>query len=71
MKTTKILDESKRKPNKTWVDKGSEIYNRSMKFQRNNDIKIYSVYKEGKSVVTERFIRTFETKIYKCMTLVL
>ena len=71
MKTTQILDESKRKPNKTWVDKGSEIYNRSMKFQRNNDIKIYSVYKEGKSVVTERFIRTLETKIYKCMTLVL
>ena len=71
MKTTKILDESKRKPNKTWVDKGSEIYNRLMKFQRNNDIKIYSVYKEGKSVVTERFARTFETKIYKCMTLVL
>ena len=71
MKTTKILDESKRKPNKTWVDKGSEFYNRSMKFLRNNDIKIYSVYKEGKSVVTERFIRTLETKIYKCMTLVL
>ena len=27
----KILDESKRKPNKIWVDKGSEFYNRSMK----------------------------------------
>ena len=27
----KILDESNRKPNKIWVDKGNEIYNRSMK----------------------------------------
>ena len=27
----KILNESRRKPNKIWVDKGSEFYNRSMK----------------------------------------
>ena len=27
----KHLDESNRKPNKLWVDKGSEFYNRSMK----------------------------------------
>ena len=27
----KILDESKHKPNKTWVDKDSEFYHRSMK----------------------------------------
>ena len=27
----KILDESKRKPNKIWVDKGSKFYNKSMK----------------------------------------
>ena len=26
-----FLDEPKRKPNKIWVDKGSEFYNRSMK----------------------------------------
>ena len=26
-----ILDDSKRKPNKIWVDKGSKFYNRSMK----------------------------------------
>ena len=25
----KILDNSERKPNKTWVDKGSEFYNNS------------------------------------------
>ena len=27
----KILDESNRKPNKIWIDKGSEFCNRSMK----------------------------------------
>ena len=27
----KILDDSKKKPNKIWVDKGSEFYNKSMK----------------------------------------
>ena len=26
-----ILDESNRKPNKIWVDEGSDFYNRSMK----------------------------------------
>ena len=29
---------------------------------------MYSTYKEGKSIVTERFIRTFKNKIYKYMT---
>ena len=34
----KILKESNRKPNKIWVDKGSEFYNRSMKsrFEKND-----------------------------------
>ena len=27
----KMLDSSKRKPNKIWVDKGSKFYNRSIK----------------------------------------
>ena len=27
----KILDDSNRKPNKIWVDKGSEFYNNSVK----------------------------------------
>ena len=36
-----ILDQSCRKPNKIWVDKGSEFYNRSMKsFLQNNDIEM-------------------------------
>ena len=37
-----ILDKSNRKPNKIWVDKGSEFYNRSMKsFLQNNNIEMY------------------------------
>ena len=56
-----MLDESKRKPNKIWVDKGSEPYNRSMKsWLEKNDIEMYSTCNERKSVVVERFIRTFK-----------
>ena len=29
---------------------------------------MYSTYNEGKSVVTERFIRTLKNKLYKHMT---
>ena len=65
----KILKESNRKPNKIWVDKGSEFYNSSVKkWLKDNDIEMYSIYNEGKSVVAERFIRTLKTKIYKYMT---
>ena len=65
----KILDKSGRKPNKIWVDKGSEFYNNSFKkWLKDNDIEMYSIHNEGKSVVAERFIRTLKTKIYKYMT---
>ena len=65
----KIIDESNRKPNKMWVDKGSEFYNRSMKsFLQNGDTDMYSTHNEEKSVVAETIIRALENKIYKCMT---
>ena len=66
----KILDKSKgRKPNKIWVDKGSEFYNNSFKKGlKDNDIEMYSIHNGGKSVVAERFIRTLKNKIYKYMT---
>ena len=55
----KILDESKRKTNKIWEDKGSEFDNRSVKsWIEKNDKEIYSTHNEGKSIVSERFIRT-------------
>ena len=47
-----ILKESNRKPNKIWVDKGSEFYNSSFKkWLKDNDIKMYSTNNEGKSVM--------------------
>ena len=67
----KILKESDRKPNKIWVDKGSEFYNNSFKkWLKDNDNEMYSIHNKGKSVVAERFIRALKTKIYKYMTLV-
>ena len=67
----KILDSSKRKPNKTWVEQGSEFYNNSFKkLLKDNGISMYSTYNEGKSVVAERFIRTLKNKIYKHMTVI-
>ena len=57
------------KPNKIWVDKGSEFYNAYFKkWLRDNDIVMYSTHNEGKSVVAERFIRTLKSKIYKYVT---
>ena len=65
-----ILKQSNsRKPNKIWVDKGSEFYNASFKYWlQDNDIVMYSIHNEGKSVVVERFIRTLKSKIYKYTT---
>ena len=58
-----ILKESNRKPNKTWVDKGSEFYNNSFKkWLQDTDIVIYSTNNKGKSVIAERFIRTLKKK---------
>ena len=73
----KILKESNRRkaqdkgrrPNKLWVDKGSEFYNNSFKkLLQDNNIEMYSTHNEGKSVIAERFIRTLKNKIYKYMT---
>ena len=64
-----ILKPSNRKPNKIWVDKGSESYNASFKkWLQDNDIVMYSTHNEGKSVVAERFITTLKSKICKYMT---
>ena len=62
----KILDHSNRKPNKIWVNKGSEFYDNSFKkWLKDNDIGVYLIHNEGKSVVAERFIRKLKVKICK------
>ena len=62
------LNYSKRKPNKIWVDKGSEFYNRSMKLWLKNGIEMYSTHNERKSIVAERFIETLKSRVYKYIT---
>ena len=65
----KIIKQSERKPNKIWVDQGSEFYNNNFKkWLSDNNIIMYSAYNEGKSVLAERFIRTLKNKLYKHMT---
>ena len=52
-----------------WVDKGSERYNSSFKkWLKYNDIEMYLIHNEEKSVVAERFIKTLKNKIYKYMS---
>ena len=64
-----ILKQSNRKPNKIWVDEGSEFYNAYFKkWLRDNNIVMYSTHNEANSVVAERFIKTLKSKIYKYMT---
>ena len=65
----KVIKQSERKPNNIWVDQGGEFYNNVFKeWLPDNDIIMYSMYNEGKSVVAERFIRTLKNKLYKHMT---
>ena len=67
----RILDCSKRKPKKIWVDQGSEFCNNFFKkWLEDNDIKMYSTYNEGKSVVAERFNKTLKNNIFKHMAAV-
>ena len=51
------------------MDKTSEFCNRSIEtWLQDNDIEMYLTPNEGKSVVSERFIRTLKNNIYKYLT---
>ena len=57
----KILDESNCKPNNMWKDNGSEFYKRSIKsFLQNNDVEMYSMHNEGKSLIAEKFCQNLK-----------
>ena len=65
----KEISSKARKPNKIWLDQGSEFYNHSFKdFLKINNYEMYSTYNEEKSVIAQRFIRTLKSKIFKHMT---
>ena len=53
-----------RKPEKMWVDKGKEFYNKDVK----EFIELYSTENEKKSSVVERWIRTMKEKMWKYFT---
>ena len=53
-----------RKPEKMWVDKGKEFYNKDVK----DLIELYSTENEEKSSVVERWIRTMKEKMWKYFT---
>ena len=53
---------------KYWQRKG-ENYNRSMNSRlQDNNIEMYLIHSQHKSVVGERFYRNLKNKICKCMT---
>ena len=59
----KILEDLDTKPKKIWVDKRSEFYNNYLKkWLKDNDIEMYSIHNERKTVAAERFVRTLKTK---------
>ena len=53
-----------RKPEKLWVDKGKEFYNKDVK----DLIVLYSTENEEKSSVVERWIRTMKERMWKYFT---
>ena len=53
-----------RKPEKMWVDKGREFYNKDVK----GLIALYSTENEEKASVVERWIRTMKVKMWKYFT---
>ena len=53
-----------RKPEKMWVDKGKEFYNKDVK----QLIELYSTENEEKSSVVERLIRTMKEKMWNYFT---
>ena len=59
---TKIFTSSGRKPDKLWVDKGTEFYNKRVK---SFGVELYSTENEEKSCVVERWNRTMKEKMYK------
>ena len=65
------MNKSGRKPNKIWLDLVKEYNNRSIKlWLQNNNVEMYSIHNDGKSIVAKRFIRTLTNKIYKHLTAV-
>jgi hypothetical protein len=64
---TKVINESKRRPDNLWVDQGSEFIGNRKKLD-NMGIVMYHTYNQGKSVMAERMHRTIREKLGRRMT---
>ena len=52
--TTGTFQKTGCKPNRIWVDKSSQFYNKLLKsWLKNNNIEIYSTHNEGKTAAAE------------------
>ena len=56
-----------RRPQKLWVDQGTEFSGVFKRFCTEQGIETYSTYSEVKSVMAERYIRSLKSIIYKYM----
>ena len=55
----KLIETSKRKPQKVWSDRGKEFYNTTfLHYLKEQNIQIYSTISDLKAVFVERFNRT-------------
>ena len=61
-----ILNDSKRKPNKIWIDKRSEFYKISMKsWLEKNDIEMYSIHNEENLLLLKDLLEPQKTRFTK------
>jgi len=78
----KVINDSKRTPDKLWVDQGKEFYNEHMyklfKYKKSDVLdklddeyknKIYSVFNSSKNPIIERFNRTLTNKLWMYFTI--
>ena len=64
----KIVLGEHRKPEKLWVDRGSEFYNKTIQsLLKEYETELYSIYSDLKAVFIERFNRTLLHIIIKPM----
>ena len=61
----KIFKTSGRKPEKLWIDKGKEFYNKDVK---SLGVELYSTENEEKSSIIERWNRTMKEQMFKYFT---
>ena len=65
---TKLLESSKRKPQKVWSNRGKVFYNQTfLHYLNEQNIQIYSTHSNLKAVFVERFNRTLLTQIKEPM----